>query len=219
MDINRALRRGVPALAAALTVLVGATRSDAADDVSSTRNVSGFDKVSVNGAFTVDLTSGASSTKVVVTGSSDVVDRVTTEVKDHTLVVGLRSGTNFFSHSPHVTISMPKLRAFSNSGAGKATISGLDGGDFAIENNGVASISAAGRADGLTVTLAGAGKVDTTGLDARDATVDNDGVGSVRVRARGNLTATVNGVGEIRYAGNPAHVQSQVNGVGRISAL
>jgi hypothetical protein len=218
MDMQRAFRRGVPALAAALTVLAGATRSDAADDVSSTRSVSGFDKVSVNGAFNVDLTSGASSTKVVVTGSSDVVDRVTTEVKDHTLVVGMRSGTNFFSHSPHVTISMPKLRAFSNSGAGKATISGLGGGDFAIENNGVGSITATGRADNLNITLAGAGRVDTTGLDARDATVNNDGVGSVRVRASGNLTATVNGVGEIRYTGNP-HVQSSVNGVGRVSPL
>jgi hypothetical protein len=39
------------------------------------------------------------------------------------------------------------------------------------------------------------------------------------VRATGTLTASVNGVGEIRYAGNPAHVESRVNGIGRISRL
>jgi hypothetical protein len=217
MDINRALRRGVPALAAALTVLAGANRIDAADE-SSTRSVSGFDKVRVSGAFTVDVTAGAPAAKVVVSGDGDAVDRVTTDVKDHTLIVGMRPGTNLFLHSPHVIVSVPKLRAFSNSGAGKATIVGLGGGDFAIENNGVGSITATGRADNLNITLAGAGRVDTTGLDARDATVDNDGVGSVRVRASGNLTATVNGVGEIRYTGNP-HVKSSINGVGRVSPL
>jgi hypothetical protein len=219
MDMKRALHRGIPSLAAALAILGAATRIDAADDVSSTRGVAGFDKISLEGAFKVDVTSGAATTKVVVTGSRDVVDRVTTEVKDHTLVVGMRPGSNFFTRSPHLAIALPHLHGFANSGAGSATISGLSGGDFALENNGVGSITVSGRADDLSITLAGAGKIDTAGLDARDATVDNDGVGSVRVRARGNLTATVNGVGEIRYAGNPAHVQSQVNGVGHIGPL
>ena len=47
----------------------------------------------------------------------------------------------------------------------------------------------------------------------------NNGVGGVYVRASGTLSASVNGVGEIRYTGNPTHVDSQVNGVGRISKI
>jgi len=46
--------------------------------------------------------------------------------------------------------------------------------------------------------------------------VNNNGVGLVDVRARGSLEMNVNGLGMIRYSGSPAHVDSHVNGLGRI---
>jgi hypothetical protein len=71
----------------------------------------------------------------------------------------------------------------------------------------------------LTVEQDGVGTIDAAHLDAVDVSVENDGVGRVDVRATGTLTAEVNGVGEVRYAGNPVHVESHVNGIGRIGRL
>ncbi len=227
MDKFPVRRRAAASLALAL--LTGATAAlfagagtapgQAAEDVSVTPHLSGFDKVQVAGAFETHITAGAATTRIVVSGSRAAVDRVTTEVKGHTLVVGMRSGMNLFDGTPTLTIALPALRGFSNQGAGSVKIGGLAGGDVAIENDGAASITASGSASHLSISLNGVGKVDTTALDARDATVDNDGVGSVRVRASGSLSMNVNGVGEIRYAGKPAHVQSAVNGIGSIRAL
>jgi hypothetical protein len=118
-----------------------------------------------------------------------------------------------------LAITVPVLRGFANAGAGSAHLSGFTGGDFSIANDGAASITASGRVSTLAVSLNGIGKIDTTNLAARDVTVDNNGVGSVRVRASSSLTMNVNGVGEIRYAGNPPHVTSHVNGVGHIDPL
>jgi len=192
----------------------------AADQVTETRAVSGFARVELNGAFTVTIRAGRSRTHLVVSGDRDQVARVTTEVRGGTLVVGMRSGGFApFSARPQLDIDVPELRAVSNSGAGKITVSGLTGGDVSFENAGAAKVIASGRAERLNISLDGAGRIDATGLDAHDVTVENNGVGSVRVRVSGTLTATINGVGEIRYAGNPTHVQSEVNGVGRISRI
>jgi len=206
-------------LAAALFAGTGAAPGLAADDVTVNPHLSGFDKVRVEGAFETRITAGSATTRITVSGSRAAVDRVTTEVKDGTLVVGMRSGMSLFAGTPALTIALPALRGFANEGAGWVKIGGLAGGDVAIENDGTASITASGSATHLSIALNGVGKVDTTALDARDATVDNDGVGSVRVRASGSLTMNVNGVGEIRYAGKPAHVQSAVNGIGSIRAI
>jgi Putative auto-transporter adhesin, head GIN domain len=218
---------GLTVLLAGVVVCIGAVivgpfavPSLAAGSVSETRDVSGFDRIRLEGAFTTEITAGKDGTAVVISGNRDLVGRVTTEVNGDTLVVGMHgSGFGFFEGSPKIEITLPVLRGFSNSGAGSATIAGLTGGDIEIENAGAGSIVATGLADREDVTLAGVGTIDTTGLDAQDVTVSNDGVGSVHVRASGNLTMNVDGVGEIRYAGTPAHIESEVNGIGKIGRL
>ncbi|MBD5654282.1 MAG: DUF2807 domain-containing protein [Candidatus Eremiobacteraeota bacterium] len=209
------LRRLVPAFAAAL---LGVPLAAGAEDASVTRSVSGFDRIKLTGAFTADIKAGEAA-RFVMTGDRSLLDRVTTEVRDRTLIVGMRPGTGPFGNSPKLEIGLPVLRSFSNEGAGSMKISGLTGGELAIENAGAATIVAAGRATRESISLDGTGKIDVSAVEARDVTVDNNGVGSVRVRASGTLTMNVNGVGEIRYAGKPTHVESNVNGVGRIGRL
>jgi len=206
-------------LAAALFVVPLAAPGRAADHVSQTRAVSGFDRIRVEGAFDTEITAGGSRTHVVVSGNGDVVARITTAVEGDTLVVGTQPGFALFGGAPKLEIGLPVLRGFANDGAGSARISGLTGGDIDITNAGAASIVAAGHAARENISLEGTGKIDTTALDARDVTVNNNGVGTVHVRASGVLTMTVNGVGAIRYAGNPARIESHVNGVGSIGRL
>jgi hypothetical protein len=211
--------RIVPLISIALVVGPTAMASRAADLVSETRAVSGLDRVRLEGAFTAQITAGAPRTVVVVAGSRAAVSRVTTEVRAGALVVGMRPGLDLAGPGPRLEIRLPVLRGFANDGAGSVRLDGLTGGDVAIESGGAASIVAAGRAARERIALNGAGKIDVTGVDARDVTVANDGVGSVRVRAARSLTMNLNGIGEIRYAGNPALVKSHVNGIGSVGRL
>jgi hypothetical protein len=191
----------------------------AASTVSETRSVGRFDRIRTEGVFTTHIVVGAAAEHLTISGDAALIARVTTAVEGSTLVIGMKPGMNGSGAGPVITIDTPSLRGYANEGAGKATIEGLHGGSFSISNDGTASLTATGRLAALAIELNGVGKIDTLGVDARDVTVDNNGVGRVDVRASGNLTASVNGVGEVRYAGTPTHVTSQLNGVGRIHRL
>jgi hypothetical protein len=222
---NRRLRRRLIVAGALFAItltavaVTAARPSRAAEGTSQMRTVGTFDKVKTNGAFTVSITAGARAVSVTLSGDGDVVSRVTTEVQGGTLVVAMKPGTNSFDKSPKIDIKVPVLRSFENEGAGSVTIAGIGGGDFSITNSGTATITVTGRATKEDISLNGTGKIDATGVDAHDVTVDNNGVGSVRVRASGELTMSVNGIGEIQYAGKPTAVHSSVNGIGRISRI
>ena len=220
MTDRRLWPRLASALSAALIVAPAGIpiASRAANEVTETRAVSGFDHIRVQGVFSTEVTASAHRTHVVLTGDPNLLARVTTEVQDGWLVVGMRPGVNF-GPGPKLQIALPHLRAFENNGAGSATINGLNGGDVEITNSGAASIVAYGHAARETVSLNGTGKIDTTAVNAHDVTVDNNGVGAIHVRANGDLQMNVNGVGEIRYTGNPTHVESHINGIGRINRL
>jgi hypothetical protein len=215
VNTRRAVIARVVALAAVLISIPLVAETRDAGDVSEPRAVSGFDRIRVQGAFITRVLVGGVASRLVVSGSQGGVARVTSKVTDRTLIVGMRPGIDS-GRSPKLEIAMPGLRGFVNEGAGLVTISGLSGGNVEIENAGAASIVASGRAERLGILLDGAGKIDAGGVDARDVKVENNGVGSVRVRASGLLALNVNGIGEIRYTGNPTHVESHVNGIGRI---
>jgi hypothetical protein len=183
------------------------------------RSMGAFDAVRVNGAFATEITAGRARTSVIVSAPDDVIGDITTTVEDRTLVIGTKTKLRPFSQTPRIRIELPTLRAFTNEGAGSITISGLTGDDFTLENAGAASIHLSGRAAHESITLNGTGKIDATAVTARDVTVDSNGVGAVDVRASGALHMTVNGVGEIRYTGEPTSIDSHVNGIGRIARL
>jgi hypothetical protein len=191
----------------------------AAADVSEVRAVGAFDRVEVSGAFKTEITAGREDRRVTISGNRAELDKVTTNVKDRTLVVGMRDDSRLNGELLTVTIALPILRGFTNSGFGSVKIGGLTGADIDIDNAGAASVVVAGRSGRETIELNGAGKIDATEVDAKDVEVDNNGVGVVDVRASGSLDMSVNGLGMIRYTGSPSHVESHVNGVGRIQRI
>ncbi len=207
------------ALALLIAALVPSNSIRAAGEISQTRQVPAFDRIRLTGAFNAVVTAGMPTAQVIVRGQDDLVGRVTTEVHERTLVVGMKSGDYSSSRSPKLAIAVPELRSFANEGAASVHITGLTGRDFDLTNSGASSVTVAGRAARENITLDGAGKIDATGVDARDVSVDNNGVGSVLIRASGDVTLNVNGVGEIRYTGEPKHIESHVNGIGRIGRL
>jgi hypothetical protein len=216
------LRRYVrlaPVLASAIVLASCTMPVRAADAVSQTRSVSGFDRIRLDGAFSATVTAGRHDTRFTMTGDPGELARVTTEVSDGLLVVGMRDGDNHLKSTIDLHIDLPVLRSFKIVGVGKADITGLTGADLELAVPGAASITASGRVGNETVSLDGTGKIDASGVAAHDVTADANGVGAIYVQGSGSMVLSVNGVGEIRYRGNPTSVEKHVNGLGRISAM
>ena len=152
MNVREFASRLVTVVAA---VLASIAPSRAAD-TTQVRAVPDFDHIRMQGAFRTDISVGAHRTHVTLTGDQNVLDRVTTEVQDGWLVVGMRRGGRIGSF-PQIHIAVAHLRAFENNGAGTATINGLNGGDIAITNAGAATITAYGHA--AQEAIAGIGRI------------------------------------------------------------
>ena len=83
---------------------------------------------------------------------------------------------------------------------------------------GAGRIAATGRTERLDVVLTGTGNFDGGDLRADIASVDSLGVGMTTLWVTTELDVSINGVGGVRYFGEPV-VDSTVTGVGSIQAL
>ena len=92
----------------------------------------------------------------------------------------------------------------------------IDGEAFRVEVSGAGGVEATGRADSVEIVVSGAGDVRLQKLTAQEASVEVSGAGSVHVAAAHSLTASVSGVGDVVYSGNPERVKKDVSGVGEV---
>lgn len=160
------------------------------------RTVPSFTAVELAGTNAVIVRVG-SPRSVAVTADDNLVDHVSTTVRDGRLVIG--DVGSFTTRAPmRVSVSVPSLDAVELSDTGSVTVRGV-------------------TTSPLAVSLSGTGTIDLRDLVARDATVVLDGTGDVRVHATGTLDATLTGTGSIRYSGHPT-VTSRTTGTGSIAA-
>jgi len=73
-----------------------------------------------------------------------------------------------------------------------------------------------GIADELDATISGAGHIDAIDLKTKRCDIKIEGVGGGSVYATESLNATINGVGKIRYKGDPK-VYKNIEGIGFVS--
>ena len=104
-------------------------------------------------------------------------------------------------------------------GSGDIRLPLLQAKRVSISVKGSGDVSAAGTADNVDVEIMGSGDVRTRKLVAREAKVTIMASGDAQVHASEKLTATVQGSGEVRYAGSPANITRTVSGSGSIRAL
>ncbi len=194
-----------------------------------TRTVASFTGIQFSGFGKMDVTVGEERS-VTLIGSKKLLGRVTTEVKDETLVVEWHDRNE--SHSwlwrfvmPDsnndddltVKITVPRLNKLGVSGAAKVNARGIESESMDFSVTGAAKIRAEGHADKLSLSISGAGDADLDHLVAKDAVVSISGAGKATVYPKDNLRAEISGVGSIRYEGEP-HVTSSISGAGSIKA-
>lgn len=188
-------------------------------------SISSFERVRVEGAFQVGVTTGRSPS-AVVSGDADALERIEVRLDGTTLVVRNRQEkwTGRAPGSPlTVTLGTPVLVAahvigggaltvtgaraqrldLSVAGAGGIAVTGVDAEQANATVIGNGRIAVAGRAVRARLLLNGAGKIEADGLLASELTVRVDGPGELTARARYTANVTNSGLGRVTVAGAP----------------
>ena len=200
------------------------------------RAVTSFDRIIVNGAFTVYLSQGDTES-VEVEIDDNLQKYVEVRNEGHRLVLGIKDHVNFVKTTQNnVYITLKNIESFEVSGVCKVKTSGsLDCDHLAIKVSGVANgecelycnklnvnlsgvanFELRGETTELNVNQSGVGKFDAMNLTAAKATVVNSGVGSVSVYATQELSMTNSGVGSITYSGDAEIKTLHSSGIGKI---
>jgi len=211
------LRNRLALAVLAASALVGCA-ADSGPERTERREVGSFHAIELRGAARMRVEAGKDPS-LSITAGERVLQATHTEVREGVLVILVRERGGWFQRSPAATlvVQAPALDSVHISGAGDFTLQDISGSKLAIVFEGAGSLEASGTVDALSARLDGAGRADLGKLAATDAEVAVNGAGSLDLQVTGTLTAEVNGVGRITYAGNPQRVVPAVHGVGSIS--
>jgi hypothetical protein len=217
-----AMRTFLPAL---LATLAFAAPADAA-----TRNfgVNGFDRIRVDGPYSVRLTTGVAPF-ARAEGNSAALDRVAMDVQGRTLVVrASRSGWGGYpgenSGPVEITIGTHELSAAWVNGSGSLQINRVRGlsFDLSVQGSGSAAVGQAdidqlrvsiagsgsatlgGRAGRVTALVRGISSLDASGLAVKDATIGAEGPATVRAHVTNAAKIDGSGAATVSLAGSPA---------------
>ena len=88
-----------------------------------------------------------------------------------------------------------------------------------VELSGAGVISLAGEVQEQELNLMGAGKLEAFDLKSKDCDVTVGGLGGAEIYVTEKLNATIEGVGSIRYDGQPKDINTEIKGLGRIKPV
>ena len=180
------------------------------------RSLPPFTGVDLTGDNNIIVHVGARQS-VIIHADSNLLRRVTTQVRSGRLVIGTTRG-NLNAKTPmFVKVSVPSLDALTLQGAGNITVTGINSRSLTAALPGSGNIHATGTTTRLDVTISGEGTALLRQLTARDVNAALSGDGSIMLTATHSLNASVSGSGTILYGGNPPHVTTNVSSNGTIT--
>jgi hypothetical protein len=180
------------------------------------RKLGSFSSVELAGSNNVTVRVGGRPS-VVVKADENLLDRITTEVRADSLVIGNTPGS-FTTESPlSVEVGVPSLSALALTGSGNVSVGGLDAESLTVDLSGSGTVIGSGRATRLEIILSGSGDAQLGPLVARDVKAVLSGSGDIFLTVTESLDASVPGAGAIVYAGDPRDVTTSITGSGAIS--
>jgi hypothetical protein len=179
-----------------------------------TRNVPEFSGIDLSGIYEVFVRCGQKQ-EVFVFGDDNVVPHVKTEVNGNILKVFLDQSVST-RNKIKLILSANMVNSLKVSGTATVDISRVRNKSFNLVISGTGDTKVEGMSDALEITVSGTGNVDAKNLTAKTAVVDVSGAGNVVLSASDELIASIRGVGNIYYYGNPGKVVEAVSGVGKI---
>jgi hypothetical protein len=179
------------------------------------RDLGAFTSIETTGAYEVVVTCQQAAS-FEIEGDDNILPIIRTNVRGN--VLHISNDSDYHASKPIVVrISVPNLEAISTTGAGDVLIRDVKNEKLTIGSTGAARIEASGQTNFASISSTGAGKIDAEKLHAMSAKVTVTGAASVNVYATRELNATVSGVGQVTYAGDPPVVNKTVSGIGSIN--
>lgn len=175
------------------------------------RSVAAFEGLRVEDGINAEVTAGAASQRVVVSGDENLLQHVQTTVRTdpfHGPVLEVRSSLSDFesTHPLRVVVSVPVFRFIAATDACYAAVTGVATEVMAVEADDGADLVLSGAGgDQLTLRLAG-GKGGGAFLDARGypagvATVELVGGARAELRVEDRVSGTVSGPSTLENVG------------------
>ena len=154
-----------------------------------TRALPPFTAIELAGANNLVVRVGGRQS-VVVHADDNLMDLVTTDVRDGKLVVGTRG--NFETKTPmSVHVTVPLLAGADLTGSGVVVVTGVHAEHFVIRVPGSGVVVAHGTVGRLNAGIAGSGDLRLRDLLAQNATATVSGSGRLEVFASRSLAASV----------------------------
>jgi len=209
--------------------------------VSETRDVSGFNAITLNGVGRLDIIQG-SSESLEIEAEDNILEALSSEVQAGTLTLGYQESfwvtsiipTKEIVYTLTVTdlteltingagdVDIESLQtdtlAMTINGAGQVEIDDLTAETLSVQISGTATIELAGQVSSQTINIDGAGNYQAGDLQSSTASVKVQGLGNARVWAFETLTITINGSGAVSYYGSP-ELSQEISGLGDITHL
>ena len=188
-----------------------------------------FERLRINGAFEVTVTTGGSPGAQVI-ADRDTIGDIDLHAEGPTLTIR-RVIAGRWGERPRgaaatpvrIVLTTPRLASVTVIGGSRVAVSRLSGTRIDLSATGTGSIAAgavqgdrvdvqligegrialAGRVPTARLLANGAGTIDAARLDAGDLTVHLDGQGTVSARARFTAQVSSTGLGTITVAGQP----------------
>ncbi len=196
----------------------GTSNAPAGNAQTQTRDVHGFDSVEFASAGRLTI-SQAGTDSLQISADNNILPKLTSEVTGTTLRLGVQPGADI-GGSSNVTyvVSVRQLKRIVLSGAGDVNVTGINGPDLSVTQNGAGKITVSGQATKAVIELSGKGDYDGRQLASDDVQASVSGAGTAVVNASHTLVARVTGIGSIEYLGDPK-VTQEVTGVGNVTKI
>ncbi|NQU34307.1 MAG: DUF2807 domain-containing protein [Bacteroidetes bacterium] len=201
--------------------------------------VTSFDEVKFEGSAQWVLIPSDEERVLIESENTDVFDFVSIDQKGDLLTISTtdknKNITKLFK-SVTIKVYFKSISSVSLSGVGNvntesqfkvssltAILRGTGNMDLEVDCNefignmyGTGVLTVSGTSDKSIVRVEGVGGFDGSEFETSDMNVTVSGVGGAKVYATDILTATLNGVGSIKYDGDPGTTNLNTNGIGAI---
>lgn len=179
--------------------------------------------------------------KVEANGPDNYIPHLIVTIEDSTLSISMdkEKFKSFKNAKIDITITSPDLcgikqkglgsiylkdsvqvadLSISAEGVGSIEANALMARSIKVSQEGVGSISLKGQAGHATYYLEGVGSLKAKDMIASDAVVRQYGVGSISCYASGTIDISAQGVGSVKYYGNPQVTGLNKSGIGSIKS-
>lgn len=185
--------------------------------LSQARSLPAFNKISVEGPFTL-VVDRKSPSNVEVTGDSNLQQYVTTIVENNTLEIYTQKGFNLQPTGPiMIQVATKDLEQIAAKGNCIVTAADLNTNNFEFDTKGSCQAMLSGRVDTAKYVVDGATRLDAKSLQAKQTQMDVKGAAQASVYATQKLEVKITGAGQVTYYGKPPVINQAIFGGGELN--